>query len=193
MIEINLLPDEFKVQVKEKTPASAADIKRFLFILPVAAVVLVCVHIYLAANNISKNSRLRALTKEWQSMAPQKKDLDDFNKNYSASSDEIKTAQKLTENRIDWSRKLDKLSRDLPAGIWFKGLFIKSGQFNLEGSVISLQNDEMGLIRDFMDALKNDAEFFKGFDNLELGSVQSKAVGSYNVIDFVLSAKLKAQ
>ncbi len=193
MIEINLLPEELKARVREKTPVTGTDLKRFLFILPVIAALLLCLHIYLAAMNIKNGVELRSLTKKWEAVAPQKKELDEFNKSYAVFSDDIKAAERLTADRVDWSQKLDRLSRDLPAGIWFRDIFIKSGSFTLEGSVLSLQEDEMGLIKEFMDALKNDAEFFKGFESLDLGSVQRKALGSYNVIDFVLTGKTKAQ
>lgn len=193
MIEINLLPEELKTQIKQKAFAEPPSLKRFLFVLPAAAALLVCLHIYLAGANIAKNALLRRLTREWEALAPQRKEIDDFNKNYAAFNEDIKAIQRLTAGRVNWAQKLERLSRDLPAGIWFRGLFIKSADFTLEGSVISLEEDEMGLIKAFIEALKNDAEFFQGFDSLELASVQRKAVGSYKIIDFVLSGKLKTQ
>jgi len=193
MIEINLLPDELKARLKQKLPPAAGDMRRFLFILPAATAVLACLHIYLAAANIGKNAQLRSLTKKWQAMSPQKKQLDDFNKNYAAFSDDIKAIQKLAAERTNWPQKLARLSLDLPEGIWFRQLVIKSGVFTLEGSVLSLQDDEMGLIKEFIDALKSDAEFYQGFESLELVSVQRKALGNYSVADFVLSAKITAR
>jgi len=191
MIEINLLPGELKVQKKQNPPAAAPDLRRFLYIIPAIIALIIILHIYLAVLTIGRNNLLQALSKKWEAAAPQRKELEDFNKKYAEMSEDIEAIRGLGEKRIEWAQKLDRLSADLPAGIWFRALVLKPGQFSLEGSVISLQKEEMNRVKEFIENLKQDGYFFKEFDNLELSSVERRALGSYDIIDFVLSAKVK--
>jgi len=48
----------------------------------------------------------------------------------------------------------------------------------------------MDLINAFMGSLKADRDFISDFSNIEIGSVQRKTIGSYDVVDFVLTATL---
>ncbi|MDI6605880.1 MAG: PilN domain-containing protein [Candidatus Omnitrophota bacterium] len=191
MIEINLLPAELKVQKKQNSPAAVRDLRRFLYIIPAIIALIIILHIYLAVLMIGKNNLLHNLSKKWEAAAPQRKELEDFNKKYAAMSEDIEAIRGLGEKRIEWAQKLDRLSLDLPAGIWFRTLVLKPGQFSLEGSVISLQKEEINQIKEFIENLKKDDYFFKEFDNLELSSVERRVLGSYDIIDFVLSAKAK--
>ncbi|MFH0762366.1 MAG: PilN domain-containing protein [Candidatus Omnitrophota bacterium] len=191
MIEINLLPDELRVQKKENKPAAMPDLNRFLYAIPAVIALLVVLHIYLAVAVIGKNNLLQGLTKKWEAAVPQRKELDDFNKKYALMSEDIEAIRGLGEKRIEWAQKLDRLSRDLPAGIWFRALSFKAGNFNLEGSAISLQKDQMKQVKEFIENLKKDGDFFKELDDLDLSSVERKAMGNYEIIDFVLVGKLK--
>jgi Tfp pilus assembly protein PilN len=190
MIEINLLPEELKV--KTRRIGVTFEKKQILLILPFILGTLICVHIYLAALFITKNNQLRLLNNRWKDLEPQRKELEDFNKEYGIeSADTLILIQRLLSQRINWSEKLNKLSLHLPSGIWFNEISITSDGFTLQGSVISLAKDEMGLINRFFDSLKNDSSFFGDFSNMELTSVQKKIIGGYDITDFVLQGALK--
>ncbi len=191
MIEINLLPDELRVAKKQNKPAAAPDLRRFLYLIPVIMLLTVILHIYLAVLSIGKNNLLQALTKKWEAAVPQRRELDDFNQKYALMFENIEAIRSLGGKRVEWAQKLDALSRNLPAGIWFKGLLLKPGNFTIEGSVISLQKEEMNQVKAFIESLKEDEAFAQDFDNLELGSVERRALGNYDIIDFMLTGKLK--
>jgi hypothetical protein len=95
--------------------------------------------------------------------------------------------------KLNWSEKLNKLSLNLPSGIWFNELSVSKKDFILKGSVLSLQKEEMNLVNKFIDSLKKDMVFFKDFTRLELSSIQMKTVVGYDVFDFVLTGKLKSR
>ncbi|MFC1805071.1 hypothetical protein ACFLZ3_04530, partial [Candidatus Omnitrophota bacterium] len=67
---------------------------------------------------------------------------------------------KLSAEKLNWSEKLNKLSLHLPYGIWFDNLSLKGADFVLRGSVISLQGEEMMLIKKFIESLKDDLFWF---------------------------------
>jgi len=187
MIEINLLPQELKIKSKKV----GLEPSYFLYLVPLLFGILICVHVYLAVLGIAKNCQFHALNNRWQKVAPQRKTLEDFKKEHELLSSDAKIVQQLTAQRINWSEKLNKLSLNLPSGIWFDEIIVTSLDFTLRGSVISLQKEEFGLINKFINNLKNDKGFFKFFNNLELSSVQRRVIGGYDVVGFVLVGTLK--
>ena len=193
MIEINLLPEELKAKSKAKKFGVGIEIKYFLYLIPFVVGLLICVHIYLAILNITKNNQLRTLNNKWQELQPQRKILEDFNKEYAILSEDAAAIQQLTKQRINWAEKLNKLSVNLPSGIWFNEISISSRDFTLQGSVVSLQKEELSLINKLIDSLKNDTTFFKDLNNLELSSVQKKIIGGYYIADFILQGTLKSK
>jgi len=193
MIEINLLPEELRVKAKVKK--TQLDIKpdKLLYLVPVLLALLLCTHIYLAIVNITKNSLYRILNAQWTKLEPQKKMLESYNMENASLSENAKLIQQLTEQRISWSEKLNKLSTFLPSGIWFNELSYSGKELIIQASVISLQKDEMSLIAKLIDNLKNDPGFFNGLNNLELGPVQHRAIGSYDIADFTLTGAFKGK
>lgn len=191
MIEINLLPEELKLKAKAKKIGLAIEPKRLLYFIPLIFGLLIIIHICLAGILAAKNSRLNVLNNKWQQFLPQRKSLEDFRKEYAFLSADAQVIQQLQKLRINWSDKLNKMSLYLPSGIWFNEISVSPKDFSLKASVVSLEKEEMGMINEFVRNLKNDAGFFKDFNNLELSSIQRKVIGGYDIIDFILAGTLK--
>ena len=193
MIELNLLPDELKVKPRGKRAGLDIESKYFIYLIPLVLGLAILVHVYLAGLLIAKNHQLKVLDKKWQGLSPQRKVLEDFNKQYSLFSAEAQTVKQLMQRRLNWAEKLNKLSSLLPAGIWFTEVSVSGRDFSLRGSAVSLEKDDMSLIKQFLDNLKADPRFFGDFNTIELGSVQRKTVGGYDVAEFNLSGTLKSK
>jgi Tfp pilus assembly protein PilN len=189
MIEINLLPAELKS--KSRKIAESFELKQILYLIPILFGVIIIIHIYLLAVLITKNSQISSLNNKWQQLGPQRKTLEDFREEYEGLSSDAAIIRQLVTSRIAWSKKLNRLSLDLPSGVWFNELLFRQKEFILKASTVSLQKEELTLINKFMENLKNDTDFFKDFSSLELGPVQRRTVGSYDIVDFDLQAKLK--
>lgn len=190
MIEINLLPQELKVESK-KFSIKYIQPKHLLYFILAAFGVLICLHIYLAAFGVAKNYQFRRLSRIWRNLEPRIKILEEFKKEHETLSVDAKIIQRLISQRINWAEKLNKLSIDLPSGVWFNELSLSQKEFILKAAVISLQKEELNLINQFMNNLKNDATFFKDFNALELSSVQRKTISGYEIVDFILQGRLK--
>lgn len=167
------------------------DTKYLIYLIPLALSILICAHVYLALLAAAKNSQLSRLNREWQAQEPQRKALEAFNKEYASVSEGARSMQQLTKQRINWAEKLNKLSLLLPSGVWFNEVSVSSSGFALDGSVVSLQKEEMNLIKGLIDNLKNDAGFFRDFNSLELNSVEKRALGGYEIADFAITGTLK--
>lgn len=189
MIEINLLPVDEKV----KRAKIGIGSKYFPYLIPLSLGLLMLVHVCLFAVYIIKNYQLSALDNKWGKLKPQRELLDSFKKEYAASAFNAEVIQQLDSQRLYWAEKLNRLSLNLPPGIWFTEILLTPDNFTLKGSVISLEKEEMNLINKFIDSLRKDKDFFKDFNSLELNSVQRREIGSYEVIDFILAGTLKSK
>ena len=191
MIEINLLPEELKAKIASRKAKVAFEVKYFIYLVPLVLVLLLIVHIYLGILLVGKYNQVGALNKKLRSLEPEKKQLEDFNKENASFTKDSFAIKALVDERVTWFEKLKALNNSLLPGIWFTELFVTPNDFTLRASVVSLQKEEMNTIKKFIDNLKNDAPFFKDFENLELSSVQRRTIGSFDVLDFALIGKLK--
>lgn len=191
MIEINLLPSEL---LKNKEKKLGRDILRpeYLFLaLPVAACILVTAHLTLFATYLNQRQKLNLLQKKWDNLKPKREALEELKRQYEGLSVDSSLLEQLNIQKINWAEKLNRLSFNLPAGVWFNEINATRKNFFLKGAVISLQKEEMNLINQFIGKLKNDSQFFKDFSNLELIFVERQNLGGYEVTNFTLSGELK--
>jgi len=201
MIEINLLPEELRVKTKTKSPerevvsrpAVFSQEQLFIYAIPILLGVLVCVHAYFAVISIFKNSQLVTLNRKWIELEPQKHALDEFNNAYSTTSADASLVALLNSKRVLWAQKLNKLSLNLPSGVWFNEIKISAKDMIIQGSVISLTKEEVNLINRLLENLRKDSEFSKDFVSFELSNVQKRNVGGYDIADFILTGALKAK
>jgi Tfp pilus assembly protein PilN len=193
MIEINLLSEEYKPKGKAVKVGVGLDQKKLIYVIPAAFAILILLHLCLLVVGIIRGAQLAGLQKQWKSLEPERKQLEEFNKEYDAYTRDAALIKKLSEQKIIWSGKLNRLSLNLPSGIWFTDIAVNAKEMNLRGSVVSLQKTELALINKFIDALKSDDTFFKDFNSLQLGPLQSRTVYGYDVTDFNLKGVLKGK
>jgi len=200
MIEINLLPEELRKKViKQNKPevvkgaSLGLEMKHAILLIPVIFLVLILMHVFVAVSGLVKSGQLNTLNNKLSTLEPQKKVLDSFNSEYKLISEDTQVIQQLMRERILWSEKLNKLSLALPAGVWFSNFYANTKEMIVKSSAVSLSKEELTLIKQLIDNLKNDSVFFKDFLSLEMGSAEKKTLGSYDVTDFTLNAKVKTK
>ncbi|MFA5287684.1 MAG: PilN domain-containing protein [Candidatus Omnitrophota bacterium] len=200
MIEINLLPEELRNRVvKPVKPVKSGAVRegakpglqQLILLIPFIFVVLVIAHIAIVFLGVTRYSELSVLKGKWERLLPERKALEDFNNEHTLYSGDSKDIQKLVDERINWAEKLNRLSLILPPGIWFESISVSGKAFNLHGKVVSLDKEEVALLRNFIDDLKNKPDFAKNFNTLDLNSIQKETIGGYEVADFTLTGVLK--
>ncbi len=189
MIEINLLPPELKTTAKKMTIQE----NYLLYIIPGLIGIIIFIHLFLGLSVAIKKIQLGALSKKWNSLESQRKTLEDLQGGHDISHSESRVIQQAMAKRINWAKKLNKLSLKLPLGVWFNEITVSPKNFILKGSVISLQQEEMNSINKFIENLKSDTDFLNDFNSLELGPIQRRTVGGYDIVDFILSGSPKAK
>jgi len=189
MIEINLLPQELQVKTQEQKK----DFKKnqVLYLIPLGFCLLIAVHICLGAVGGSLSLQYNGLDKKWKALEPQRKIAESANIKYAQFSQDAVATQQLVKERALWAEKLNLLSSEMPNGVWLTEINKTDKELVLDGSVISLEKQELNLINKFLSNLKDNKNFFKDFNTLELGPVRREVIGGYEVVEFVLNGTLK--
>lgn len=73
MIKINLLPEELKTKKPAKAGKVGLELKKILYFMPLAFVILILLHLYLATTSIIKGREFTILNNKWQKLESEKK------------------------------------------------------------------------------------------------------------------------
>ena len=187
MIEINLLPEE----LKPKPQKFSVDPAYALVLIPVIFAFLIVAHLALGLMGVMKGQQLRVLNNKLKKLQPQLEQIMTFEKEQGLSPTDIQFVRAALSKRIIWSKKLNTLSLSVSDGIWFNSLSVTSRDLVIKASVVSLEKEEIGLINKFMKNLRQDEQFMRNFDDLQLGTTQRKQIGGFDVVDFSLTAIMK--
>jgi len=198
MIEINLLPQEFR----KKGKSYLARIPKKEMVLAVLGC-LVLFHLFLISLTAMSAKRLKSLKKAWQELAPEKERLDGLKKQLSEINARIPLFEQLIKNRILWSEKLNQLSESIVSGVWLNELSLVTkeaqakGQLSkyliIQGSCASRTKDEPALIGRFMQNLKEDPSFSSDFAEIRLGPIKKRLISQTTVMDFILTCRFKQE
>jgi len=201
MIEINLLPAEYKKEIKsleEKLPINLIllSLNGLLF------VILLVVSAFTFGRSITLhalNTRLKNLAPDQQKIIAIQQKIENFKK-------ENELFISLFTPQVVWSKILNKLSDLSVNGIWLSRLSLEdeaqalardrnlpttvvSKYILISGTAVSRYRDEMVVIGDFIGRLKSDASFAGDFKNIEIESVVRRRIVDTEVMDFTLNCK----
>lgn len=153
---------------------------------------IVTVHLVLGVLQLMGFGQLSAHQAEWQKLAPDKKILDDINRESGDLKKRINTISDMTVRRsMLWAPKFNVISDDLPRGLWIRKMALDKTSLTIEGSVVSKTRNEINNVGLFVSALKQNDAFIKGFSSLEVNSIQRGKTNAVEVTDFTVMAKLK--
>lgn len=126
MIEINLLPEEFK---KKESRFKQIDLSGFsLENLPVIKLagaffgVIALITIALFLIGLYSKSNLTSLTARYERILPLKKDADTLKSQVDMINKKVRAIDELMVKRFGWSKKLSDLSDSVTPGIWLTDL-----------------------------------------------------------------------
>lgn len=184
MITINLLPKQFRKAEKK----AIVPYKTYLFLGFVGLVLLHLVLFGLATMKriqvIALHGSINKVSVPAKEAAKTKSEI----KEMEARADAFKT---VLARRVNFTELLSGLSGAVPKGLWIDRFSFSGGSLIIQGTVISLTQNEMTIIGKFLQNLKNNKTFSTAFPRLELGSVQRRSIKNYDVVDYVLNGDMK--
>ena len=184
MIEINLLPEELKPKKENLNILLLRQV--LLLIIPAAIGLLIIIHLYLGGLFLFKTLQYKSLNKNWAQLEDSREEVSQWKSQYKVSSGQTEYMNKLLAGRITVSDKMQALSEVLPKGVWFDRLNFNQQKIHLEGSVVSLDKEQMRLLNLFINQLKENYPFFKDTIPVKLGRINMRTLGGFSVMDFVL-------
>ncbi len=197
MIEINLLPEELRNRVIK--PAGSVDgegVFRFnkqhlIFIIPFVFILLILLNFFLVLRISIASSGLKTLNLKWERSLPDRKTLEDFKTQNLLVSSDAQDLDRLLKERVLWAERLSSISLSLPAGVWLELISLSDKDFRILGKAVSLERNEVSMVRSFIDGLKNNQKFIKDFSLLELSAIQKSMFNDKDTVDFGISGKVK--
>ncbi len=201
MIEINLLPEELKVE-KKKAESQRIDISKIPIknIIIITTAVFIVSQIVAATTLLIKKNSLKKLNRLIKELEPR------YNTALSLKSDiqqlggKLSAINELTSKSILWSKKMADLSSAITEGIWLSELTLQDkkgpkGQqaMLLKGSAVSYpEGEEAAIIGEFIKSLKSNKGFFEDFEDVKLESSRIRKIKELEVMDFTIICYFKS-
>ena len=195
MIVINLVPEHLRKRSARGVLSSIdLDIPREVLLGVGAAFVafLVLAHVLLLTAQSAQGVRLGLVKAQWEKLLPDRNRIDAIGTELRGLRKKVTTITDITSAGTSrWSRKMNVLSDVLPKGVWLKKINLDSGTLSLEGSAFSKTQSEIVTVGNFVASLKKEGAFADDFSSIEVQSIQRDKRGPTEVVDFVITAKLK--
>ncbi|MDO8581113.1 MAG: PilN domain-containing protein [Candidatus Omnitrophota bacterium] len=194
MIEINLIPPALRK--KKGKGLFPTDFHIPLEIIIGAGggliVLLLLAHIFLSSINLVKVNKYNGLKKEMDILKPAKQEVDLILTQLREAQGQLQAIQGVTgDKQLLWAQKLNLISEHLPRGVWLKNVVLDGKALLIAGSAISKEKKEMTGVHALASALKSDPEFMKGMEELELSSLDRKKIQTTEVVDFLITVRVK--
>lgn len=186
MIELNLLPQDLRGRKQ-----IVFNLDKIIYFSKIGFLILIAIHVLLLFICLFYKFRADTLNKEWGRISSQNADVVSLRSEISVFEKVIENTDKLTRVRFPWTLKLDKLNSLLPGGVWFDHIRGAEGSLNITGSVLSRNKDEVEILNNFLQDLKNDPSFYAGFKNLDVVSIVRSNLFGVEVVNFSIRGVLE--
>ncbi|MFA5038508.1 MAG: PilN domain-containing protein [Candidatus Omnitrophota bacterium] len=184
MIAINLLPRQMRKAEKK----IVLPYKTYLLI---GAAVLVLLHILLFGLVSAKKIQVTALRANLNKISSEAKDAVKAKNDVKAGEERVNALKTALSRRFSLTELLSGLSESVPKGLWMERFSLSNEGMILQGTVVSLSQNEMTIIGRFLQGLKANKTFEAAFTKIELASVQRRSIKTYDVVDYVLQGEFK--
>lgn len=184
MIKINLLPKDLRKHEHK------IILPNRLHVFAVMGIFLI-LHIFLFLFAVIKKVQLVNLKSAWSHLEPDSKKYSETKKEVKDLEARAETVKSIFSRKASFTELFSSLNAAVPQGLWLERFSLSKDGLLIQGSVISLSQNEMGIISTFLQGLKNDAVYSSLFSKIELTSVQRRSIKNYDVVDFILAGDSK--
>lgn len=213
MPQINLLSQATKKKKEVVTKSAFAsdskidlsDVKPVLiFRCSICLGIIFLIWLPLFINILTKEGRLKQLTKEVGSLSTNPEEMDKVAKQKMGLEKKIALITELSSRDFLWYRKLDLLADLIPSGIWLTDIYTKkemgSSRLNpktgsvtektflvIRGTAVAGRiEDAVLLVKNFVDNVKSNKEFSKDFVEITSSNIAKSTFGGLDVMRFDL-------
>jgi hypothetical protein len=195
MIDINLVPEQLRKRRKsELLSGGIFNIPKEVMVGVGGGIIalLLAVDVLFFMAKVVKFIQHQHVKSKWEAILPDKTNTDAIKKELQDLQKEVKSMKDIMEgHNAIWSQKLNVISDGLAKGIWIRKLTLNDKQLFIEGTTVSKEQNEMTNVGLFVTNLKDDEEFMKNFESIEVDHIQRRKNETLEVADFTILARLK--
>lgn len=184
MLTINLLPHDLKITERK----IVLPYKIYIFIV---LVVLIFLHLCLFSLAVVKKVQILSLRGSWGKVEPQSRDSVSIKAEIKDLEAKANSMKAILARKANMTELLLSLGLAVPNGLWLERFTYSGDGLMIQGSVVSLTQNEMSIIGKFLQDLKNNKTFAALFAKVELNSVQRRTIKTYDAVDFVVVGEIK--
>ncbi|MFH0940817.1 MAG: PilN domain-containing protein [Candidatus Omnitrophota bacterium] len=184
MLTINLLPRNLKITERK----IMLPYKIYIFIV---IVVLIFLHLCLFSLAVAKKIQILSLRGSWGKVELQFKDSVSIKAEIKGLEAKANSMKDILSRKANMTELLSSLGLAVPKGLWLERFTYSNDGLIIQGSVVSLTQNEMSIIGKFLQDIKNNKTFVSLFAKIELNSVQRRTIKAYDVVDFVVVGEIK--
>ncbi len=198
MIEINLLPVEYRPKLPKFVAPQLPVKKTFILLASIFLLAQLGVSIF----TVFQVTRLRLLKNQVEVLEKESKEIASKKKEISAYAKRFRVFADIAQRNFYWSSLLNELTRTMTKGVWLTGFGIKDGSsekdgkqvptkvLKLDGSVVG-QGEETAFTGKYIRELKSNAMFTQLFSSIELSNLVQKKIREVDVYDFSIYCTMK--
>ena len=193
MIKLNFIPEyERKDKSGLLSDGWSIPLEIIVGILVATASFIVLIHVFLVCLATFKVAQYQLLQVKWDSMAADKKAVDEIFNESKALQAKFSALRPITSQaNFLWARLLNDVSDSVPKGIWLREISFNRGLLNISGSSVSKIKDEMISAGNFVSALKDKQTIKESFTGIDIDSIQRREGTVLSIADFSLKARQK--
>jgi len=214
MIELNLLPKELRKKKKKKRKqktqpkvTAVPDIKfskvPFLPLSIGALILLILLHFFFILLSNNKSELFKSLEKKWNEGATQRDKAKEVTDNIEYLQKRLNVARKIVKPDLDLAGLLSGLNQAVIPNIWLSEMELRFSRkksstegeipesLEILGYALGKSEQATSLVAKFMSSLKQQSEFSRYFDDIELSVMRNAAVAEQEVMMFELNCRFK--
>jgi len=189
LAKVNLLKPEIGGNTAFIPRLSFGRTQKFLFLLGAIcflAGLLTIIHTAYQKRN------LHYINSEYKEAEKLEKDIGVMHREKDKLNKEIELLSGYLQRDIDWFTKLDQIRNIIPKEVWLKKLSLgkekdKEFSLTLSGALLPSPNaTSIATLSNFMNQLKENKNFFSGFDNPILADVKSETKDNVETMSFII-------
>lgn len=223
MIEINLLPEEDRKKKRsapkiETTMTNFSGLP-IISMAMIAIGAILAVQLALFAIGVVSGMAFNSMNLKYKNILPKKNETLQLKAGVDAANKKVAAIDELMVKRFSWEKKLNALSNSMIPGIWLTELqydekatdlpksaagTAKKQQSKapektlarylvLSGAASGMGEEGTALIGRFIKSLKDEAEFYSDFSDIELGTIKREKMDDQEIMTFKITCLFKTK
>ena len=180
MIEINLLPPEYKKRIN-----IIGYLSDFLPYLLLVIPLILSLNLILGLLITKRAVSLKGVEYAWNKQEPSFKEINSLKEELAKLRKDYNNLNDLVYSKVKFSEIMYLLYSNLPLNVWFKELTYKDKILSIKGGALDLEKDASISLREYVNSLR-ETKISEDFSEIDVKSQELRRIKDKNVLFFDL-------